>query len=81
MRAIVLTAFLLASSADAQQPEPPLPGLPDHPLAAVVLIIPASLYALGEFWTRVCEGSGNVYNQDPETGLWRCSGFPRPPQS
>ena len=82
---MLATATLLAAlsvpalGAQHEEPQQPLPGLPDRPLAALVLIIPASLYVLGEFWTRVCEGSGNTYSQNPDTGLWECSGFPRPP--
>ena len=81
MRAIVLTAFLLAAPAEAQEPSPP--GDLPLPVAAVVaagVLIPLGLYALGEFWATACEASGNEFFQDETDGLWRCSGLPRPAQ-
>ena len=83
MKMLATATLLAALSAPAlgaqhEEPQQPLPGLPDRPLVALVLIIPASLWALGEFWTRVCEASGNTFYQGDD-GLWTCSGFPRPP--
>ena len=72
--ALILLTVSLASPQLHATPEPTYPELIKG-FAAVVLVIPATLYALGVFWTTVCEGAGYEFYIN-DNNDWVCSGNP-----
>lgn len=75
MKALVLAAALtLAPTAQAEDNLIRGEG-PGNALARIILVIPITLYVLGEFWTAACEGAGFEYRQGKD-GFWECTGYP-----
>ena len=74
MKTIIFILALLVAAPVAATPEPV------GRFAMAVLVIPVALYAIGEFWTAVCEGAGYEYSINA-AGDWACSGLPRRPDS